>query len=90
MKTDSLTKRVRLLESKLPSPKDLQAQEERAFLGSLSCEELRTLEGIAERYQTHGIEPTPEECAFLNNLKERHMLSKHDKYFAEIEHETRP
>jgi len=65
---DSLTKRVRSLESKLPTAEDRQAQETRAFLGKLTIEELHTLHDIVERKQVQGIEPTPEEIAFCDAL----------------------
>jgi len=90
MKTDSLTKRLKAIEAKLPTAEDMHLQEQRAFLGKLNLEELNTLEGIAERYQTHGIEPTVEEKAYLARVVEKYTVGKHDKYFAEIEHDYRP
>ena len=68
MKTDSLTKRLRLLESKLPTAEDRQEQESRALLGKLTIEELNTLHDIVERKEVHGIEPTTEERAYCDAL----------------------
>ena len=64
MKTDSLTKRVRLLESKVPYEKDRKSRE---FLGMLTIEELNTLHDIVERKE-NGIEPTTEERAYSDAL----------------------
>jgi hypothetical protein len=68
MKTDSLTKRLRLLESKLPTVEDRQEQESRTLLGKLTLEELHTLHDIVYRQQVEGIEPTVEEQSYCNAL----------------------
>ena len=68
MKTDSLTKRLRLLESKLPTVEDRQEQESRTLLGKLTIEELNTLHDIVYRREVEGIEPTVEEQAYCNAL----------------------
>jgi hypothetical protein len=65
MKTDSLTKRLRLLESKIPDEEDHRSRE---FLGKLTIEELNTLHDIVERKEVHGIEPTTEERAYCDAL----------------------
>jgi len=65
MKTDSLAKRVRLLESKIPDEEDHRSRE---FLGKLTIEELHTLHDIVYRQQAEGIEPTVEEQAYCNAL----------------------
>ena len=65
MKTDSLTKRLRLLESKIPDEEDHRSRE---FLGKLGIEELHTLHDIVERKEVHGIEPTTEERAYCDAL----------------------
>ena len=86
---DSLKKRLKHLESKLPAPEDRQEQANRAFLGSLTIEELTALCDIAERKE-RGIEPTAEERVWADALIEKYTLGKHDKYFAEIESHERP
>jgi hypothetical protein len=64
MKTDSLSKRVRLLESKTPDEHDRRSRE---FLGKLSIEELHILHDIVERKES-GIEPTSEEQAYCDAI----------------------
>lgn len=68
MKTDSLTKRLKAIEAKLPTAEDMHLQEQRAFLGKLNLEELHTLHDIVYRQQVKGIEPTVEEQAYCNAL----------------------
>jgi hypothetical protein len=65
MKTDSLTKRLRLLESKIPDEEDHRSRE---LLGQLTIEELNTLHDIVYRQQVDGIEPTVEEQGYCNAL----------------------
>jgi hypothetical protein len=65
MKTDSLTKRLRLLESKIPDEEDHRSRE---LLGKLTLEELHTLHDIVYRQQVEGIEPTVEEQSYCNAL----------------------
>ena len=61
MKTDSLAKRVRLLESKIPDEEDHRSRE---LLGKLTIEELNTLHDIVYRREVEGIEPTVEEQGY--------------------------
>ena len=68
MKTDSLSKRVRLLEG--THRLDRESEEDRRsreFLGKLSYEELCTLHDIVERKE-NGTEPTAEERAYCDAL----------------------
>ena len=71
MKTDSLSKRVKAMESKLPTAEDRQAQETRTLLGKLTIEELHTLHDIVERREK-GIEPTAEERAYCDDLMRKY------------------
>ena len=72
MKTDSLSKRVRLLESKIPDEEDHRSRE---FLGKLTLEELHTLHDIVYRQQVEGIEPTVEERAYCADLVRKYAPS---------------
>ena len=68
MKTDSLSKRLRLLESKILDEEDRRSRE---FLGKLSIEELNVLHDIVERKE-NGIEPTAEERAYCDDLMRKY------------------
>ena len=72
MKTDSLTKRLRLLESKIPDEEDHRSRE---FLGKLTLEELHTLHDIVYRQQVEGIEPTVEERSYCDDLVSKYAHS---------------
>ena len=72
MKLDGLERRVAVLESRLPTPEDVEERRREEFLSKCSDEELHRLIKITEKDEL-----SPEDIVFMEAMEARYEAERH-------------